>query len=171
VDDGAADVVLSIFGVIFAREPAAALREIARILRPDGRAFVTAWVPAGPIDAMLAAMGRIMARVAPGPPPSRFAWFRSRCARPLAHDCGLVLAATEPRELTIRAASPEGLRGGRARAPDGAGHDAGARSRGRGGRGPRWRWSRSSATPTRTAPASSFHSTPYGHSTELTRAG
>jgi len=107
VDDGAADVVLSIFGVIFAREPAAALREIARILRPDGRAFVTAWVPAGPIDAMLAAMGRIMARVAPGPPPSRFAWFDPAVLGPLAHGCGLVLAATEPRELTIRAASPE----------------------------------------------------------------
>jgi ubiquinone/menaquinone biosynthesis C-methylase UbiE len=46
--DGVADVVLSVFGVIFAADPSAALSEVARILRPDGRAFVTAWVPAGP---------------------------------------------------------------------------------------------------------------------------
>ena len=34
VDDDAADVVLSVFGVIFAEHPAHALREIARIVRP-----------------------------------------------------------------------------------------------------------------------------------------
>jgi len=107
VDDGGADVVLSVFGVIFAREPAAALREIARILRPDGRAFVTAWLPAGPIDAMLAAVSSIMARVAQGPPPPRFAWSDADVLGPLAHDCGLVLTATDQRELAVRAASPE----------------------------------------------------------------
>src|SRR4051794_835735 len=52
VDDEAADVVLSVFGVIFAQDPAQALREIARVLRPEGRALITAWIPAGPIDAM-----------------------------------------------------------------------------------------------------------------------
>jgi len=53
VDDASADVVLSVFGVIFATDPTLALGEFARILRPDGRALVSAWVPAGPIDAML----------------------------------------------------------------------------------------------------------------------
>src|SRR4051794_24420179 len=52
VGDGAADVVLSVFGVIFSRDPGVALGEIARVLRPDGRALVSAWIPAGPIDAM-----------------------------------------------------------------------------------------------------------------------
>jgi SAM-dependent methyltransferase len=41
--DHAADAVLSVFGVIFARDPGAALREIGRILRPDGRARISAW--------------------------------------------------------------------------------------------------------------------------------
>jgi SAM-dependent methyltransferase len=114
VGDTAADAVLSVFGVIFASDPAAALREIARILRPDGRALVTAWVPAGPIDAMLAAVRRIMARAAPGPPPRRFAWFDPDALAPVARDSGLVLATTERAELAIRAASPEAyLEGGR----------------------------------------------------------
>ena len=107
VGDSATDVVLSVFGVIFARDPAAALREIARILRHDGRAFVSAWIPAGPINAMLTAVGRVMARVAPEPPPQRFAWSDPNALAPVARDSGLVLAATERCELAIRAASPE----------------------------------------------------------------
>ena len=107
VGDGAADVVLSVFGVIFAPDPAGALREVARVLRPGGGAFVTAWVPAGPIDAMLGAVGRVMARVAPKPPPRRFAWADPEVLGALARDSGLVLAATESAELAIRAASPE----------------------------------------------------------------
>lgn len=107
VADGSADVVLSVFGVIFARDPAAALGEIARILRPDGRAFISAWVPAGPIDAMLTAVGRILARVAPERPRQRFAWFDPDALAPVARDAGLTVAATERAELPIRAASPE----------------------------------------------------------------
>jgi SAM-dependent methyltransferase len=105
--DAEVDVALSVFGVIFARDPRAALAEIARILRPAGRAFVTAWIPAGPIDAMLGAVGRIMARVAPGDRPPRFAWSDPDAVGPVARDAGLVLAGTERAELAIRAASPD----------------------------------------------------------------
>jgi len=107
VADGAADAVLSVFGVVFARDAGAALREIARILRPGGRAFVTAWVPAGPIDAMLAAARRVIARVAPAPAPERFAWFDPDALAPVARAAGLTVAATEQADLAIRAASPE----------------------------------------------------------------
>jgi SAM-dependent methyltransferase len=107
IGDGSADVVISVFGVIFAADPASALREIGRILRRDGRAFITAWVPAGPIDAMLAAGRRVMARVTPTPPPRRFAWADPEALAPAARDAGLDLVATEPAALPIRAASPE----------------------------------------------------------------
>jgi SAM-dependent methyltransferase len=105
VDAASTDVVLSVFGVIFAEDPVGALREIARVLRPDGRALVTAWIPAGPIDAMLGAMGRIVARVTSRPPAERFAWADARTAGHAAAEAGLVLEDTIVAELPIRAAS------------------------------------------------------------------
>ena len=107
VDDDAADVVLSVFGVIFAQEPSSALREVARILRPSGRALITAWIPAGPIDAMIAAMQRIVGRVTAGPPAARFAWADGDAVAALAAEAGLALDDTTQATLAIRAASPE----------------------------------------------------------------
>lgn len=107
VDDRAADAVLSVFGVIFARDPSAALAEVARILRPGAGAFISAWVPDGPIHNMLAAAGRVMAQVAPTPQPPRFGWSDPDVLSPVARDSGLVLSGTEPARLAIRAASPE----------------------------------------------------------------
>jgi SAM-dependent methyltransferase len=107
VEEDAADVVISVFGVIFAQDPAGALREVRRILRPAGRALVTAWVPAGPIDAMLSAMGRIIGRVTSEPPPTRFAWADREVVAALAEEVGLVVHDTTRAELPIRAASPD----------------------------------------------------------------
>jgi SAM-dependent methyltransferase len=107
VDDDSADVVLSIFGVIFAAEPAGALRELRRILRPSGRILVTAWVPAGPIDAMLTAMGRVVGPVTSQAPAKRFPWAVPGALAPAAAEAGLVLVSTTHAELPIRAASPE----------------------------------------------------------------
>ena len=58
VANHAADVVLSVFGVIFAPDRARAFEGVARAAAPGARAFITAWVPAGPINDMLAALGR-----------------------------------------------------------------------------------------------------------------
>jgi SAM-dependent methyltransferase len=107
VDDEAADVVLSVFGVIFAQDPAQALREIARVLRPEGRALISAWIPAGPIDAMLAAMGGIVARVTSRPPRRRFPWADAEAVGATAGEVGLRLDLTAWAELPIRAASAE----------------------------------------------------------------
>jgi SAM-dependent methyltransferase len=46
-DDATFDVVISVFGVMFAADAEAALAELVRILAPGGRALVTAWLPGG----------------------------------------------------------------------------------------------------------------------------
>jgi SAM-dependent methyltransferase len=107
VEDAAADVVLSVFGVIFATDPAVALGEFARVLRPGGRALLSAWLPAGPIDAMLGAMGRIVGRITQTRPPQRFAWSEPAAVGALADQVGLELESTSAAELAIRHESPE----------------------------------------------------------------
>lgn len=107
VNDDAVDVAVSVFGVVFASDPLAAFREIARVVRPGGRLLMSAWVPAGPIDAMLSAVGRIVGRVTQAPPPARFRWSDEAAVRDLATDAGLLHERTIPGELAIRDSSPE----------------------------------------------------------------
>lgn len=47
-EDGSFDLITSVFGVMFAPADRAAA-ELARVLRPTGRAVITTWRPAGPI--------------------------------------------------------------------------------------------------------------------------
>jgi ubiquinone/menaquinone biosynthesis C-methylase UbiE len=47
VRDGSFDVVLSVFGCMFAPRQAVTAQELARALRPGGRLCVTAWAPDG----------------------------------------------------------------------------------------------------------------------------
>jgi SAM-dependent methyltransferase len=107
VADGSADVVLSVFGLIFAPDPARALQEVARAAAPAARVFLSAWVPAGPVNDMLAAMGQVLARVTEAPPPQRFAWSDAAAVEAVARDAGLALQATTRAELAIRDDSPE----------------------------------------------------------------
>lgn len=44
-----------------------------RVLKAGGRALLSVWVPAGPIDSMVGTFGRAMA-AATGSAPNRFAW-------------------------------------------------------------------------------------------------
>jgi SAM-dependent methyltransferase len=107
LEDGAVDVVVSVFGIIYAPDPGAALREVRRVLRPGGRALVSAWVPAGPIDAMLRVFNRIVGRITDAPSRPPFAWFDPAIVGPLAGEAALTLRSTATRELPIRAESPE----------------------------------------------------------------
>jgi SAM-dependent methyltransferase len=107
VDDAAVDVVASVFGLIFAADPSRAVHEVARVVRPGGRVYVTAWIPAGPIDAMLAASGRVLARLTQAPPRKRFPWSDRAAVASLSGEAGLSLQRTSPAELEIRDSSPE----------------------------------------------------------------
>lgn len=53
--DASFDCLLSNFALIFAPDPDAAVAEIARVLRADGRAAFTAWIPGGAVGALAAA--------------------------------------------------------------------------------------------------------------------
>ena len=75
IEDGDADVVVSVFGVIFAPNAPAAVAEMARVSAPAGRIVLSAWVPEGAIhEAVRVAQAAVRRAVgAPlGPPP--FAW-------------------------------------------------------------------------------------------------
>jgi SAM-dependent methyltransferase len=49
VGDAGTDLVLSVFAVVFAPDPQAVARELARVTAPAGRVVLTAWIPEGPI--------------------------------------------------------------------------------------------------------------------------
>jgi SAM-dependent methyltransferase len=72
-EDRAFDVALSVFGVVFARDPVGAVAELVRVLAPGGRALVTSWIPEGPVDAAIGVLMRAVA-CAVGPMPPRFPW-------------------------------------------------------------------------------------------------
>lgn len=73
--DGEADLVLSVFGVIFAPDPRAAAAEIARVTASDGRIVLSAWIPEGAISTVNRIARQAVAEtleLPPAPPP--FAW-------------------------------------------------------------------------------------------------
>ena len=104
-DDGAFDVALSVFGLIFAGDPDRAFAEMIRVLAPQGRALLSVWVPAGPIDAVVGVLGRAMA-AATGSAPKRFAWHDPDEVGELAarHDAEIMVHESS---LTITGESPE----------------------------------------------------------------
>lgn len=73
IADGAADLVLSVFGVIFAEDASAAAAEMARVCAQRGRIVISAWVPGDPIAELgrlrrNAITGQAVVPDAPGPP-------------------------------------------------------------------------------------------------------
>jgi ubiquinone/menaquinone biosynthesis C-methylase UbiE len=75
MERGSVDVLLSVFGVIFAPDPLASAAEMARVTAPHGRIVLSAWLPAGAVSEVVR-MARETAMAAldvpPMPPP--FAW-------------------------------------------------------------------------------------------------
>src|SRR3954468_21674048 len=65
VGEGMFDVVLSVFGVMYAPDHAAAARELARVAAPGARIGLAAWTP----GSFMPAMGAVLAPYLPPPPP------------------------------------------------------------------------------------------------------
>jgi len=74
--DASFDIVLSVFGVIFAQPGERSAAEMLRVVRPGGRIVVSAWTPAGPVHEASELLGAAMASVLPpgARPASRTRW-------------------------------------------------------------------------------------------------
>jgi SAM-dependent methyltransferase len=106
IDDGGADVVLSVFGVIFAADPRAAAAEVARVTTAAGRIVLSAWLPEGAISEVARFAGQAVARALgtpPGPPP--FPWHDRRALNDLFGPHGLGVT-TEEFSIAFTAGSP-----------------------------------------------------------------
>jgi SAM-dependent methyltransferase len=100
VDDGAFDVVVSVFGVMYALDQPAAARELARALKPGGRVVLANWVPGSFLPAMGAALSPFLPAPPPGgaPPPR---WGDEPAATALLIDAGLEMDAVSRESLTL----------------------------------------------------------------------
>jgi ubiquinone/menaquinone biosynthesis C-methylase UbiE len=81
-DDQSFDRVLSVFAVIFSQDPPKAAQEIERVLKPTGKALITAWEPQGGLNDALRIIGTATAE-ASGNRRNRFAWGDPGAVRPL----------------------------------------------------------------------------------------
>jgi SAM-dependent methyltransferase len=96
LEDASADVLISVFGVIFAPDAKAAAAEIARVLAPDGRIVLSAWVPEGTLFAAIKLRREALAAAGDqpaGPPP--FAWHEVDALAELFGEHGLSVSAEE----------------------------------------------------------------------------
>ena len=95
VADASADVVVSVFGVIFAPDAVAAAAEISRAVTSDGRLVLSAWIPEGTMFEVTSAASEAV-RQAMGAPssPAPFAW----------HDRDALSGLLEPHGFSVEVA-------------------------------------------------------------------
>jgi SAM-dependent methyltransferase len=105
--DGAFDLVLSVFAVIFAEDPERAACEIVRVLAPGGRAVITTWQSSGPVHDAVGVLAKAVADVSPDPPTERFAWGDPDVVAALFERAGARTDVQHGELLEIEAASPE----------------------------------------------------------------
>ena len=107
VPDRSQDGVLSNFGVIFASDAAAAVNEMVRVVRPEGRIVFSAWVPGGVVGRMGEAAGDLVrSAVGATAPPPAFSWHDPTALHALFAPHGMTITSDE-HELVFKASSPE----------------------------------------------------------------
>lgn len=104
--DQSADVVLSVFGVMYATDHVVAARELGRVAAPGARVVLASWVPGG----VLPAMGQILNVYLPPPPigsgpPSR--WGDPAALAGMLEPHRIRLTATSSGRITLRFSSFE----------------------------------------------------------------
>jgi SAM-dependent methyltransferase len=105
--DASMDVVLSVFGVIFAPDPKSAAAELARVRAPKGRILLAAWIPDGAISRAARLTRQVVAEVkdqADAQPP--FPWHETDAVRELFAPYGLS-ASDSVHEISFEAQSAE----------------------------------------------------------------
>jgi len=112
MEAGSVDVVLSVFGVIFAPDAIAAAGEMARVSARHGRIVLSAWRPEGPISRM-ARMARETPMIALGAPPMppSFAWHDQSALTELLAPHGFDLEIEEHRHVFTAASIDDYLQG------------------------------------------------------------
>jgi ubiquinone/menaquinone biosynthesis C-methylase UbiE len=114
--DASADVLVSVFGVIFAPDASAAAGEMARVAKADGRLVLSAWRPGGPLAEVMRVRGEALssaagtAAAAPagssaGAGSAPFAWHEPRALSGLLEPHGFSVELHHQR-LAFIAASP-----------------------------------------------------------------
>lgn len=74
VPDASVDVLLSVFGVIFATDPRRAAAELVRVTADPGRIVLTAWLPGGAMSQVAMVSRTAVFRALGQEPPPPFAW-------------------------------------------------------------------------------------------------
>lgn len=72
--DSSTDVVVSVFGVVFAPDAPGAAAEMARITKPGGRMVFSAWTPGGALSEVIGARRDAVAAAGVPDGPAPFAW-------------------------------------------------------------------------------------------------
>jgi ubiquinone/menaquinone biosynthesis C-methylase UbiE len=98
IEDGVTDLLLSVFGAIFAPDASAAVAEMARVTAPGGRIVLSAWIPEGAISNASRVGREAVARAlgAPeGAPGLGFAWHDVEALAEAFRPFGFLVAAEE----------------------------------------------------------------------------
>jgi SAM-dependent methyltransferase len=107
VPDSSVDAIGSVFGVIFAPDPAAAAAEIARVLRSGGRIVLSAWLPQGALADQARLRGELIAGLRDESPGSGlFAWHDRKALTGLLAPYGFSVAMQD-QALAFTGASPQ----------------------------------------------------------------